>query len=59
MSDTLVVTASRGLENRASVTQSVSVATAADIAALGSRRSRISCDSSPASTWKAPAAKAL
>ena len=36
VSDTLVVTASRGLESRASVTQSVSVATAADIAALGS-----------------------
>ena len=36
LSDTLVVTASRGLENRANVTQSVSVATAADIAALGS-----------------------
>jgi outer membrane receptor protein involved in Fe transport len=36
VSDTLVVTASRGAESRTSLTQSVSVATAADIAALGS-----------------------
>ena len=37
VSDTLVVTASRGTENRASVTQSVTVATAEDIEALGSK----------------------
>src|SRR5687768_7906761 len=36
VSDTLVVTASRGAENRASVTQSVTVATSEDIEALGS-----------------------
>jgi vitamin B12 transporter len=36
VSDTLIVTASRGLERRATVTQSVSVMTAADIEALGS-----------------------
>lgn len=36
MSDTLVVTASRGLESRASVTQSLSVVSGADIQALGS-----------------------
>src|SRR5687768_1245749 len=35
VSDTLVVTASRGAENRASVTQSVTVATSEDIQALG------------------------
>ena len=35
LSDTLVVTASRGLEDRARVTHAVTVATAADIAALG------------------------
>ena len=35
VSDTLVVTASRGLEDRARVTHAVTVATAADIAALG------------------------
>jgi outer membrane cobalamin receptor len=37
VSDTLVVTASRGAESRASVTQSMTVATAADIEALGSK----------------------
>lgn len=36
MSDTLVVTASRGLESRASATQSLSVVSRADIQALGS-----------------------
>ena len=36
VSDTLVVTASRGAESRANVTQSVAVATAEDIEALGS-----------------------
>ena len=36
MSDTLVVTASRGLESRASITQSLSVVSRADIQALGS-----------------------
>jgi vitamin B12 transporter len=35
LSDTLVVTASRGLEDRARVTQAVTVATATDIAAIG------------------------
>jgi vitamin B12 transporter len=35
LSDTLVVTASRGLEDRARVTQAVTVATAADIVAIG------------------------
>jgi vitamin B12 transporter len=37
LSDTLVVTASRTLESRASITQSVTIATAQDIHALGSR----------------------
>jgi outer membrane cobalamin receptor len=37
VSDTLVVTASRGAESRANVTQSVTVATAEDIEALGSK----------------------
>ena len=37
VSDTLVVTASGGPESRANVTQSVTVATAADIEALGSK----------------------
>ena len=37
ISDTLVVTASRGLESRATLTQSVTVATRAEIDALGSR----------------------
>ena len=36
VSDTVVVTASRGAESRSNVTQSVSVMTSADIAALGS-----------------------
>jgi vitamin B12 transporter len=36
VSDTLVVTASRSLEDRARLTHSVTVATAADVAALGS-----------------------
>lgn len=36
MSDTLVVTAARGAESRATVTQSVSVATRSDLEALGS-----------------------
>src|SRR5262249_42180988 len=36
LSDTLVVTAARGLESRSSVTQSLSVITRADIQALGS-----------------------
>jgi outer membrane cobalamin receptor len=35
LSDTLVVTASRGLEDRARVTQAVTVATATDIGAIG------------------------
>lgn len=37
LSDTLVVTASRTLESRASITQSVTIATARDIHALGSQ----------------------